>query len=132
MPQHQSAASKQTASVLKLIKAFIGVMGSRFGYAMAEGSLDAGDEDRYGLTFHEKGSLIVFYRGWAVDEFMVPVCSTHFLAILRYLKLADDHLPADKIDPLILALEHATRHGEGHLISQITVGYRRRTDMHLA
>lgn len=131
MQRHQKSSLKETASLLRLVKAFVGEEGGFYSYSLTEGSCDAGDEDRYDLTFHEKGSLITFSRVWAFDDLIVPLRSKRFLSILEFLGRTDDQLCAKALSSLTQALARATRHGEGDWISGITVSHRRREDMHL-
>ncbi|MDF9779286.1 hypothetical protein [Pseudomonas baetica] len=111
----------------KLVKQFMGEEGAFASYSLAEGSIDAGDEDRYELTYHEKGSLVTFQRGWALDEMIVPLWSPRFLRILQFLKETDDTLVASRLDPLLQALERAiTKSVWASPIREIKLGYRQR------
>jgi hypothetical protein len=123
----RSRLSAQMFELNKLVKQFMGEEGGFASYSLAEGSIDADDEDRYELTYHEKGSLVTFYRGWALDELIVPLRSPRFLRILQFLKETDDTLVAPRLDPLLQALERAiTKSVWASPIREIKLGYRQR------
>lgn len=128
MPMHKRARlGTEMCELTNLVKKFMGKEGGFASYSLADGSIDAEDEDRYELTFHEKSSLVTFYRGWAFDELIVPLRSPVFFGILQFLKQTDDEMDASTLDPLLQALGRAsTKSIWTSPIRTICVGYRRR------
>lgn len=126
MSKHQHKASKTgTLSLTQLIRNFVGEDGAFRSYSLAEGSVDAGDEDLYEITFHEKADLITFYRGWCFDESIIPVYSPQLINILYFLKATDDQLNASTLQALIDGLAcRKHRFKSTPPINEIIVRYR--------
>lgn len=126
MPIHKRARPGVKMSELtNLVKKFMGEKGGFASYSIAEGSIDADDEDRYELTFHESCSLVTFYRGWTFDELIVPIRSPVFFGILQFLKETDDMMDASTLDPLLRTLGRATSNFSlSSPIRKISVGFR--------
>lgn len=122
MARYPSKTHKKYSSLTLLVKKLMDEDNRICGYLVVEGVLDVGDEDHYELTLLENGH-INFVRGWAIVDLIVPMWSRRFLEILQFLKGTDNQIRAESIDPLIQALDRATRHGGGHLIKTITLSW---------
>ncbi|NVL49830.1 hypothetical protein F2S72_08770 [Pseudomonas syringae pv. actinidiae] len=125
MGQYRKNAARANASrVVNLAKDFVGKDGGFVGYSLADGAMDAGDEDCYELSLHAKERVLKFDPGWYQNPVLIPLLSKRCLNLLLFLRESDCATEAG--DRLIAALRKVlTRKPQAGPILAITVGYAR-------
>lgn len=125
MGQYRKNGARANASrILKLAKDFVGKDGGFFSYSLADGSMDAGEEDRYELTLHANERVLEFFPGWYHNPVLIPLLSKRCLNLLLFLRESDCSTATG--DRLIEALrEVLKRRIPAGPILAITVGYAR-------